>query len=96
MEGVDFHMKEVKELTKKEYISWVYKILQADMNGDYTMMVICAYAIPVLQYTFEMIKWTKGELRKLDVKIRQMLTMKGIHYPKGNVHCLYLYRNKRG
>eukprot|EP00957_Ditylum_brightwellii_P128417 9794150-Ditylum_brightwellii.AAC.1 len=48
MEEVDFHMKEVKELTKKEYISRVPKILQADMNGNYMMTSICAYAIPVL------------------------------------------------
>eukprot|EP00957_Ditylum_brightwellii_P160895 12250005-Ditylum_brightwellii.AAC.1 len=25
-----------------------------------------------------------------------MLTMKGIHQPKGNVHCFYLYINKGG
>eukprot|EP00957_Ditylum_brightwellii_P115340 8795450-Ditylum_brightwellii.AAC.1 len=31
MEGVDFHMKEVKEMTEKEYISRVCKILKADM-----------------------------------------------------------------
>eukprot|EP00957_Ditylum_brightwellii_P151681 11551099-Ditylum_brightwellii.AAC.1 len=23
-----------------------------------------------------------------------MLTMKGIHHPKGNVHCIYLHRSK--
>eukprot|EP00957_Ditylum_brightwellii_P036391 2755184-Ditylum_brightwellii.AAC.1 len=66
MEGVDFHMKEVKELTKKEYVSRVHIILQADMNGHHIMMAICAYVIPVLQYTFGIMKWTKGELRKLD------------------------------
>eukprot|EP00957_Ditylum_brightwellii_P017698 1333044-Ditylum_brightwellii.AAC.1 len=53
------------------------------MNGDYTMTAIC-------------MKWTKDELRKLDMKTRKMLTMKGIHHPKGNVCCLYLYSNKGG
>eukprot|EP00957_Ditylum_brightwellii_P075128 5708835-Ditylum_brightwellii.AAC.1 len=96
MEEVDIHMKEVKELTKKEYASRVRTILQADMNEDHMMMAICAYAIPVLQYTFGIMKWTKRELRKLDVKTRKMLTMKGIHHPKGNVHHLYLYQNKGG
>eukprot|EP00957_Ditylum_brightwellii_P014168 1066792-Ditylum_brightwellii.AAC.1 len=27
-------------------------------------------------------KWTKGELRNLDIKTRNMLTMKGIHHPE--------------
>eukprot|EP00957_Ditylum_brightwellii_P118258 9019288-Ditylum_brightwellii.AAC.1 len=63
MEGADFHMNKVKELTKKEYVSRVHKILQTDMNGDYTMNTICAYTIHVLCYTFGIMKWTKGELR---------------------------------
>eukprot|EP00957_Ditylum_brightwellii_P131603 10036408-Ditylum_brightwellii.AAC.1 len=82
MEGVDFHVREVKEMTKKEYISRVRKILKADMIREYTMQEICAFALPVLRYTFGIIKWMKGELRKLDMKTRKMLTMKGIHHPK--------------
>eukprot|EP00957_Ditylum_brightwellii_P157692 12002640-Ditylum_brightwellii.AAC.1 len=82
MEGVDFHMNKVKELMKKEYVSRVRKILQAGMNGDYTMTAIYAYTILVLCYTFGIMKWTKRELRKLDVKTRKMLTMHGIHHPK--------------
>eukprot|EP00957_Ditylum_brightwellii_P001551 121167-Ditylum_brightwellii.AAC.1 len=96
MEGFDFHMNKVKELTKKECISRVRKILQADMNGDYTMTPICAYAIPVLCYTFGIMKWTKGELMRLDVKTRKMLTMHSIHHPEGTVHRLYLNQNKGG
>eukprot|EP00957_Ditylum_brightwellii_P119211 9094275-Ditylum_brightwellii.AAC.1 len=68
MEGVDFHIDEVKEMTKKEYTSRVRKILNAGMTGEYTMQAICACALPVLRYTFGIMKWTKGELRKLDVK----------------------------
>eukprot|EP00957_Ditylum_brightwellii_P202484 15330398-Ditylum_brightwellii.AAC.1 len=37
MGGVDFHVDKVKALTIKEYISHVRKILNLDMNGDYTM-----------------------------------------------------------
>eukprot|EP00957_Ditylum_brightwellii_P142475 10854605-Ditylum_brightwellii.AAC.1 len=94
MEDVDFHMKEVKELTMKDCISQVCKILNADMNGDYMMTAICAQAIPELRHAFRIMKWTKGELRKLDVKTQKMLTMEGIHHPKGNVYCLYLHMSK--
>eukprot|EP00957_Ditylum_brightwellii_P196754 14990479-Ditylum_brightwellii.AAC.3 len=68
MEGVDFHCTEVKEIMKKEYESRAQKILQADMNRDYTMTAIFVYLIPVLCYMFENMKWKIGELRKLDVK----------------------------
>eukprot|EP00957_Ditylum_brightwellii_P040258 3046511-Ditylum_brightwellii.AAC.1 len=43
MEGVDFHMTKVKALAVKDYVSLVFKILNADMNGDYTMTAICAH-----------------------------------------------------
>eukprot|EP00957_Ditylum_brightwellii_P059138 4487340-Ditylum_brightwellii.AAC.1 len=91
MEGVDFHCNEVKEMTEKEYMLRVQKILNANMNGDYTMTTICVYATPVLHYTFGIMKWTKGELRKLDIKTQKLLTMKGIHHPKCSVHHLYLH-----
>eukprot|EP00957_Ditylum_brightwellii_P176818 13468560-Ditylum_brightwellii.AAC.1 len=41
-------------------------------------------------------KWTKGELRKPDIKTRKMLTIKGIYHPKDNVHQLYLHRSRGG
>eukprot|EP00957_Ditylum_brightwellii_P180654 13761846-Ditylum_brightwellii.AAC.1 len=59
-------------------------------------MAICAYVIPVLQCTVDIMKWTKGEVKKLDVKTRKVLTMNSIHYPKGYVHQLYLHQNKGG
>eukprot|EP00957_Ditylum_brightwellii_P188344 14338237-Ditylum_brightwellii.AAC.1 len=51
MEWVDFHMGKVKALTIKEYFQYVRKILNVDMNEDYTMTSISAYAIPVLIYS---------------------------------------------
>eukprot|EP00957_Ditylum_brightwellii_P211466 15366198-Ditylum_brightwellii.AAC.2 len=41
-------------------------------------------------------KLTNSEPRKLDIKMQNMLTMKGIHHPKGNVHQLYLHQSKGG
>eukprot|EP00957_Ditylum_brightwellii_P211395 15366126-Ditylum_brightwellii.AAC.2 len=96
MEGVDFHISEVKKMNKKEYISRVCKILKADMIGEYTMQAISVFALLVIRYTFGIMKLTKGKLRKLDVKTKKMLTMNGIHHPKGIVHCLYLHRSKGG
>eukprot|EP00957_Ditylum_brightwellii_P185313 14110691-Ditylum_brightwellii.AAC.2 len=87
-------MAKVKVLTIKEYISKLHKMLYADMNRDYTMTAIGAHAILVLQYTIGIMKWRKDELRKLDVKTQTMLTMKGFHHLKGNVHCQYLHRSK--
>eukprot|EP00957_Ditylum_brightwellii_P000198 15886-Ditylum_brightwellii.AAC.1 len=63
MEGADFHTQEVKNNTIKEYLSQVQKILKAQLPGDAMMTAICAYATPILRYTFEIMKWTRAELK---------------------------------
>eukprot|EP00957_Ditylum_brightwellii_P100062 7625491-Ditylum_brightwellii.AAC.1 len=60
------------------------------------MTAICAFAMPVLRYTFGIMKWTKGELKKLDIRTRKLLTMNGHHHPKASTHRLYLRRSRGG
>eukprot|EP00957_Ditylum_brightwellii_P129086 9846394-Ditylum_brightwellii.AAC.1 len=59
-------------------------------------MVIRVYAVPVMRYTFGVVKWNKGELAKLDTKTHNMLTKHGFHHPSSNTHCLYLSWKKGG
>eukprot|EP00957_Ditylum_brightwellii_P018869 1418317-Ditylum_brightwellii.AAC.1 len=54
-EGADFLMNHVKQSTNKEYLSWTYSILKAQLTGDNTMTSISAYSVPVMQYTFGVI-----------------------------------------
>eukprot|EP00957_Ditylum_brightwellii_P159811 12164326-Ditylum_brightwellii.AAC.1 len=56
MEGADFHTKDVKSNIIKEYFSQVQKILKAQLLGDNMMTAICAYATPILRYTFGIMK----------------------------------------
>eukprot|EP00957_Ditylum_brightwellii_P072378 5500957-Ditylum_brightwellii.AAC.1 len=71
MEGADFHTQEVKSNTNKEYFSQVRRILKAQLVGDAMLTAICAYATPILRYTFVIMKWTRAELKKLDIKTRK-------------------------
>eukprot|EP00957_Ditylum_brightwellii_P156274 11894491-Ditylum_brightwellii.AAC.1 len=56
MEGADFHTQEVKDNTINEYLSCTQKILKAQLLGDDMMTAICAYATPILMYTFRIMK----------------------------------------
>eukprot|EP00957_Ditylum_brightwellii_P011954 901524-Ditylum_brightwellii.AAC.1 len=85
MEGADFHTEEVKSNTIKEHLSRFQKILKAQLPGDAMMTAICAYATPILRYTFGIMKWTRAELRKLDAKTRKLLTTHGFHHPKSSI-----------
>eukprot|EP00957_Ditylum_brightwellii_P027084 2047726-Ditylum_brightwellii.AAC.1 len=60
------------------------------------MTAIGAYVVPVMQYTFGILKWTKGELLKLDRKTRKLLTAHGHHHPRVDVNRLYLHWTEGG
>eukprot|EP00957_Ditylum_brightwellii_P047953 3641736-Ditylum_brightwellii.AAC.1 len=59
-------------------------------------MAICTYAVPVMRYTFGVIKWNKGELLKLDRKMCKLLTTHGIHHPWADVNRIYLHQAEGG
>ena len=96
LESSDFHMKKIKITATKEYISQVRKILKAQLSAHNTMMAICTYAVPVMRYTFGIIKWNKGELLKLDQKTCKLLTTHGLHHAQADVNCLYLHQAEGG
>eukprot|EP00957_Ditylum_brightwellii_P161094 12265079-Ditylum_brightwellii.AAC.1 len=60
MEGIDFHVNDVKEQMKKVYFLQLRKILKSGMNSGNIMTAICAYEVSILCYTFRIMKWTKG------------------------------------
>eukprot|EP00957_Ditylum_brightwellii_P023012 1736799-Ditylum_brightwellii.AAC.1 len=41
-------------------------------------------------------KWTRAELKKLDIKTQRLLTTHGFHHPKSSILRLYLHRTHRG
>eukprot|EP00957_Ditylum_brightwellii_P159746 12158432-Ditylum_brightwellii.AAC.1 len=65
-EGVNFLTNTVKQDTKKEYLNYVCSILKADLTSNSAMTTICAYAVPVMCYTFGILWWTQAELQQLD------------------------------
>ena len=47
-------------------------------------------------YSFNIINWTIPEIRRLDTKIRKLLTCNRMRNPKGDVDRLYIPRNEEG
>eukprot|EP00957_Ditylum_brightwellii_P112877 8606369-Ditylum_brightwellii.AAC.1 len=96
LESSDFHTKVVKITATKKYISCVQKIPKAQLSSHNTMTAIGDYVVPVMWYTFGVIKWNKGELLKLDRKMHKLLTAHGHHHQWADVNHLYLHRAEGG
>ena len=52
--------------------------------------------MPVVQYSLNIINWTLQDLRRIDTKIRNLLTCYKMHHPKADKDRLYLPRSDGG
>ena len=71
-------------------------MLKSELYAGNLIAGINAWAIGIVRYTAGVLDWTKGELSKVDVQTRKMLTMHGAFHRKSNVDRLYLKRKDGG
>ena len=66
------------------------------MNGKNKSKAINTLAIPVVTYSFNVINWNLEEVRRMDSKVRKLLTLNRMHLPKEDVNRMYVPRKERG
>ena len=84
----------VKEKIRKECYRRARAILKTELNSANIIETINTLAMPFVQYSFNLINWTLQDLRRIDTKIRQLLTCFKMHHPKADKGRLYLPRSK--
>ena len=85
-----------KEKVRKEFYRRVRAILQTELNARNKIMAINSLAIPIVTYGFNILYWTMPEIKRLDVKVRKLLTINKMHHPKADVDRLYIRRSDGG
>jgi hypothetical protein len=83
----------MKESLKKKYTGRLRMILKPELNTKNKITAIGASAVPVLRYSFGIIKW---KLEQIYRKTRKILTMYKMHHPKADVNRLYVKRKEGG
>jgi hypothetical protein len=69
-------------------------ILKSELNARNKITAIGALAVQVLKYSFGIINWRIKEIKKIDRKTKNMLTMYKMHHPKADIGRLYVKRNE--
>jgi D-mannonate dehydratase len=59
----------IKQDITKEFQNRLNTILKTELNGRNTIKAINTFAIPILCYTFGIIKWTVTDLDRLQRKL---------------------------
>ena len=71
-------------------------ILKSQLNARNKITAIGALTVPVLRYSFGIINWRIGEIKKIDRKTRKMVTLYKMHHPKADIDMLYVKRKEGG
>ena len=95
-EGDGIQHSSMREKIRKECFSRVRSILRSELNARNRINAINSLALPVVTYSFTIINWSLTEIKKVDTKIRKLLTMHRMHHPKSDVNRLYLPRKEGG
>ena len=88
--------REMKERFTKGYKRRIKLIVQSNLNSRNAISAIDIWAVAVMRYGTGIEKWTKEGLEKLDRQTRKIMTMNGALRPKGDVHRLYIARQRGG
>ena len=88
--------RKIKEKIRKGCYRRVRLILRTDLNGRNKMEAQNSLAVPVVQYSFDIIDWKISEIKKIDTKTRKLLGMHKMLHPKADVEKLYLPRKDGG
>ena len=67
-------------------------ILGTELSSSNKIMAINSLAIPVLSYSFGVVKWSKTDVQGMDRKTRKILTMFKMHHPRADTERLYVSR----
>lgn len=95
-EGDGIQHAKMKEKIKKECLRRVRSILKTELNSKNRITAMNTLALPVVTYSFNIINWNLSELKRIDSKIRKLLTCNRMLHPKSDVDRLYLPRSKGG
>ena len=70
--------------------------MRSELNARNRIDAINSLALPVVTYNFTIINWSLTEMRKVNTKIRKLLTIYRIHHPKSDINRFYLPRKEGG
>jgi hypothetical protein len=88
--------KIMKEELKRKFVGRLKQIMKTGLNSRNMVKAINTYAVPVLTYSFGIIKWNSTEIEDLQRRVRVLMTRNKMLHPKSAVERLIITRNSGG
>jgi len=71
-------------------------VLGTELSAKNKIQAIGSLTVPVLRYSFGIVNWHQGELKKTRPENKETTTIHGQHHPKSDVDRLYVPRKEGG
>lgn len=95
-QSVGIEEKQVKAAVREAFFGRLTKVLNSHLSGTNKVKAYNGWVMPVLLYTFAVLRWTQTELDALDRKVRTTMTLHRMHHPRSSMMRLYLPRRLGG
>lgn len=95
-QNVGVEEKLVKDTVREAFFGRLTKVLNTHLSGTNKVRAFNGWVMPVLLYTFAVLRWTQTELDALDRKVRTTMTLHRMHHPRSSMMRLYLPRKLGG
>lgn len=86
----------IKRELSSEFDRRLKLLLKTSLNSRNLFKAINTFAVPLLTYSFGVLKWTKTDIEKLERTVRTSLTKHRKHHPKSSIERMSLPRNMGG
>jgi hypothetical protein len=80
----------IKENLEKQFYLRMKSLLKSKLNGNNLIKAVNTYAVPLLTYSFGVIKWSKTNLQNINVKTRVLFTLDNMSC-ETSVTCCFFY-----
>lgn len=96
LQAKGIEQKKIKEELINTYKKRIGQLLKTKLTARNMITAINTYAVPVIGYSYGMVKWTNTDLEALDRLTRSKLKEHKMHHPHSSLERCYLPRSKGG
>ena len=84
----------MKENIKKEYLRKTRKLLETKLYSRNLIKGINTWAVYLVRYLGQFLKWTREELKQMDQRIRKLMIIHKVAHPRDDVDRPYVSRKR--
>ena len=85
---------QMKDTIRKEYLRRARKLLETKLSNRNLIKGINTWAVSLVRYSGQFLKWTRHKLKQMDQRTRKLMTMHKAYTPETTL-AYYMYLEKR-